>query len=59
MTACCVRLLEDPALRHTMGKAARTRIEENFLITHTAAAYKDIYGQLSGRVLAEKEDCDH
>lgn len=42
------RLLSDPALRQTMGAAARARAEVNFDIVRQTAQLEDIYHEISG-----------
>lgn len=42
------RLLTDPALRQTMGRAARARTESEFDIARQTAKLEDIYDEVSG-----------
>ncbi|HEX2458408.1 MAG TPA: glycosyltransferase [Vicinamibacterales bacterium] len=48
MTAAIRRLLENAALRHTMGAAGRRRTEAEFSLTRMIAAYEDMYLELAG-----------
>jgi glycosyltransferase involved in cell wall biosynthesis len=51
-----LRLVEDTALRKTMGQAARRRIEERFSFRRRLSAIEDIYERLvqGGRISAER-----
>ncbi|HEV8657291.1 MAG TPA: GT4 family glycosyltransferase PelF [Thermoanaerobaculia bacterium] len=43
------RLLDDPALRATLGARARAAIVEKFRVDHTIAKYLDLYSDLAER----------
>ena len=43
------KLLDDPALRATLGARARAAIVEKFRVDHTIARYLDLYTELSER----------
>ena len=43
------RMLDDPALRASLGKRARETVVEKFRVDHTIAKYLDLYTELSER----------
>ena len=54
MTAAIRRLLENAALRHTMGAAGRRRTEAEFSLAGMIAAYEDILPGARGHAAAER-----
>jgi glycosyltransferase involved in cell wall biosynthesis len=46
--ACCERMIEEPALRRTMGRNARARVAEAFGRERMAASYRALYEELCG-----------
>jgi len=47
--ACCERLIEDRALRRTMGQSARARVAEAFGRERMAASYRALYEELCAK----------
>jgi polysaccharide biosynthesis protein PelF len=43
----CIRLLEDPGLRRTLGSLARQRVLERFTLAQWCDAYQEIYDELA------------
>jgi polysaccharide biosynthesis protein PelF len=58
----CIRLLEDPQLRRTLGMLARQRVLARFTLDRWSNAYREVYAELSfgtpphGRVLSSPEN---
>ena len=49
VVASLVKLARSPDLRRQTGTAARRRMERDFSVDRMAAAYADLYEELSGR----------
>jgi glycosyltransferase involved in cell wall biosynthesis len=43
LAACLMQLIENPALRETLGRAARHRVEREFTVDHMTRAYEREY----------------
>ncbi len=50
MAEACVRLLGDPALRRTIGHAARSRILSLFTLEQSLAIFGDLYREVTGMI---------
>jgi glycosyltransferase involved in cell wall biosynthesis len=48
MTEALARLIEDPALRASMGAAARARVERQLTVAHMTRAYEQVYLDVVG-----------
>jgi glycosyltransferase involved in cell wall biosynthesis len=49
LAAAVQRLVADPALRETLGRAAREQVLARSTIRHSAPLYLDMYHRLTGR----------
>jgi len=58
MAACLTRLLRDPPLRASLGRAALERFRAEFGMEKCHRAYADVYGQLLGRAIASEPPTD-
>jgi glycosyltransferase involved in cell wall biosynthesis len=47
--AWCERMIEEPALRRTMGRNARARVAEAFDRERMAASYRALYEELCAK----------